>query len=137
MENATKALIVAGEVLISLLIISLAIFLFSYYSGLSEESEERRQEQQLVQYNLKFEKYVDKTLAMQDVVTIANLARDYNNNKFSDEITVYFKGVDVTDKEDDYWIEKLQKDENNEYWIEKLEKYDAGTIKEIRIISKK
>ena len=57
MENASNALIIAGGVLIGVLILSLAVYLFADFGSTSAEINKKTQEQQLVQFNSKFTTY--------------------------------------------------------------------------------
>ena len=51
MENATKALIIAAEVLIGVMILSLAVYLFVTFGQTAKEVDERNAETQLLQFN--------------------------------------------------------------------------------------
>lgn len=145
MENATKALLIAATVLIAVLILSVGIYVFNHYMGFAYENEENRAKQALIQYNTKFEKYIDKSLTMQDVYTIVNLAKDYNERKSEYGISVNSRKLGnllAQNKNDEWWVEKLdeysKKYASNpnsiEYYeIERIEHYDDGTIKEINI----
>lgn len=79
MENASKALIMAAEVLIGVLIISLAVYLFTNFGQTSKEINEKNREQQIVQYNTRFTSYLGRTdLTIYDVITVANLVIENN-----------------------------------------------------------
>lgn len=79
MENASKALIMAAEVLIGILIISLAVYLFTDFGQTSAQINERNREQQIVQYNTRFTSYLGRTdLTIYDVITVANLVIENN-----------------------------------------------------------
>ncbi len=81
MENASKALLMAAGVLIGLLVISLAVYLFVSFGMTSAEIHKEQQEQQLEQFNVQFTSYVGKEgLTIYDVVTVANLATENNKN---------------------------------------------------------
>ena len=136
MENATKALIISATVLIAVLIFAVGVYLFIYYSQIAYENEQNQIAQSLVQYNTKFEKYEDKTLTIQDVLTITNLAKDYNERKSVDGINVVLDEISTLGKTNAWWIGQLNDNVNNEYKIEKIDKYDNGTIKEIKIKQK-
>ncbi len=136
MENASKALIIAATVLIAVLILSIGAYLFTYYSQIAYENEQNKINQSLVQYNTKFEKYEDKQLTIQDVLTITNLAKDYNERKSVDGINVNINGNSTLGRDNDWWIKQLDENSNTIYEIEYILKYDNGTIKEIRIAKK-
>lgn len=102
MENASKALIMAASVLLGVMIISFAVYLFSTFGSYSNEvyleMEARRMDafnSQFTKYygteqrenpyknsdNINSDKYYDGPIlcTVQDVVTIAKLARDSNS----------------------------------------------------------
>lgn len=136
MENATKALVIAATVLIAVLILSVGIYVFNHYMGFAYKNEENRAKQALVQYNTKFEKYIDKELTIQDVLTIVNLANDYNKRKSVDEIAVTFNNINAFKIKNGDWINYLENDKNS-YKIKNdqiSEYYSDGTIKKIEII---
>ena len=82
MENASKALLMAAEVLIAMMIVSLGVYVFYTYSQTSREIHDKKAEQQLVEFNAKYTKYVDQTtLTIYDVRTIANYAKKDNEKK--------------------------------------------------------
>lgn len=85
MENASNALIIAGGVLIGILIISLAVYLFVDFGSTSAEINKQTEEQQLVQFNTKFTYYENKEgLTIYDVVTVAGYAQE-NNSYYGDD----------------------------------------------------
>lgn len=98
MENATKALLIAAGVLIAVMIMSAGIYLFVNYSEVVYQHDKSRAAQNQVQYNNKFEKFVDKELTPQDVITIVNLAKDYNSKTANAEIKVVLLGEDAIKK---------------------------------------
>ena len=81
MENASKALLMAGGVLLGILILSLAVYLFSNFWGASSRIHDNIEENQTAQFNSQFTKYVgNENVTIHDVVTMANLATE--NNKY-------------------------------------------------------
>lgn len=141
MENATKALIMAATVLIAVMIISAGIFLFVRYSEVAYNHEQSKAAQNQVQYNNKFEKFVDKTLTPQDVITIVNLAKDYNENKSAYPMTVKLVNENALKKfENNDKIMKFIDEETSKetkYEIEDIVKDSNNVIQEINIIIKK
>lgn len=93
MENATQALFLAAGVLIAVLILSLAIFLFSSASSVSEEYDAKMSESDRLKFNSQFTKYVTNNAGAQpgilqytsynvvaDVVSVINLAYNLNES---------------------------------------------------------
>ena len=54
MENASKALIMAGGVLIGILIISLAVYLFADFGSTSAQINAQNSQKQITEFNSKF-----------------------------------------------------------------------------------
>lgn len=80
MENASKALLMAASVLIGILVLSLAVYLFVSFGQTSAELHKQQDEQRLEQFNTQFSSYVGKEdgITIYDIVTIANLATENN-----------------------------------------------------------
>ena len=81
MENASKALIIAASVLMGVVILSLAVYLFATFSATSNEIYKQMEDEQLQQFNSQFTSYEGRQdLTIYDVITVTNLAND--NNKY-------------------------------------------------------
>ena len=81
MENASKALLMAAGVLIGILILSLAVFLFSNFGAASAEAHKQNEENQIQQFNVQFTAYQGRTdITIHDIVTVANLAKSTNQS---------------------------------------------------------
>lgn len=79
MENASKALLMAASVLIGILVISLAVYLFVSFGSTSAEIHKQNAAQQISQFNSQFTSYEEKTCTIYDVVSVASLATENNN----------------------------------------------------------
>ena len=133
MENASKALIMAGSVLIGVLIISIGVYLFSTYAQYSADSYAKMEASQIDEFNAQFLKYYGMTsyinedgkaiterikCTAHDVITLANLAQQSNkyyqvyNLEGFDKNTVYIQ-VDLDKKEKN--LEKWNNDEKIEF----------------------
>lgn len=79
MENASKALIMAAEVLIGILILTLAVYLINIFGNSAKEQEEAIYKKSLTEFNAKFTKYeTPKTnVTMQQLINDENLQNDY------------------------------------------------------------
>jgi len=89
MENASKALVMAGSVLIGVLILSLMVTLFINARTVSKEHEATKNSEAIQQFNVNFIKYVGQDLTIHDVVTICNFAIE---NGFKEDDITGFKG---------------------------------------------
>ena len=95
MENASKALLIAGGVLITLIIITMFIMMFNNISNIQKEQEEQTKLEQIVDFNAEFEAYNKKVMYGTDVITLINKVVE-NNKKHDDyKITVTLDGVVV------------------------------------------
>lgn len=82
MENASKALLMAGGVLIGILILSLGVYLFVSFYNSTASMQNEMEEAAITNFNNQFLSYDGKEdLTIYDVATVVNLARE-NNEKF-------------------------------------------------------
>lgn len=80
MENASKALLIAGGVLIAIIILTIGVTLYTMYSKQSKEYNEIFSATEISKFNSKFEVYIGRTdITAQEIVTVVNLAKQYNN----------------------------------------------------------
>ena len=79
MENASKALIMAAGVLIGLIIISLAIYLFTNFATMSRNVHEQIDETRIGKFNEQFLVYEGKEVNIYDIISVANLAIENNS----------------------------------------------------------
>lgn len=64
MENASKALIIAGAILVSIMIISLGVFVFNRFGGQAKESVEGRMtEQEISSFNSRITPYLGQSIS--------------------------------------------------------------------------
>lgn len=78
MENATKALLFAGTVLVAIVMISIAVYLYSLYSEQSEQYSEIISSTEIQKFNSRFDSFVGReNITAQEIVSIVNLAKEY------------------------------------------------------------
>ena len=82
MENASKALIIAGAILLSILIIGLGMFIYTQAAGAMENTGLDSEKVQA--YNSKFESYAD-TQSGTNARALCDLIRNHNNANIDDE----------------------------------------------------
>lgn len=80
MEDASKALIMAGSVLMSVLVISLLIFMFGKISSVKQTEADIDQINKIIEFSKKFEQF-NKTIYGSELLSLANLYEDYNLTK--------------------------------------------------------
>ncbi len=124
MENASKALLIAGGILIALIIISMLILMFSRIANIKKNQEEQTKIEQLSAFNAQFEAYNKKLMYGVDVITLINKVVE-NNKKYSSnedyKIVITLNGSEITssnsliDNEQEKYLFKCNKMEYNEY----------------------
>ena len=81
MENASKALIMVAGVLIGIMILSLAVYLFATFGATSAEMHGQIEQDRINQFNAQFTLYEGKEdITIYDIITVVNLARDSNES---------------------------------------------------------
>jgi len=98
MENASKALIIAGGVLIGIMVLSLLSYVFLNGGSFSNEQYKQIEKSQLQAYNLEFEKYMRKDLNASDILTVINKAKDINEKR----------GIDKSERANDKYYTKIE-----------------------------
>ena len=81
MENASKALIMAGGLLIAIMILSVVVYVFGIVGDQSKQTDTIKAQEQLAKFNREYESYQRQVLRGSDIVTIVNKIED-NNKRF-------------------------------------------------------
>lgn len=79
MENATKALLIAGGILIAMMTLALLVYVFGYMTDFAESQDRVAATQEIVEFNEGYEAYNKKKMYGTDIITVVNKA--INNNK--------------------------------------------------------
>lgn len=123
MENASKALIIAGAILISILLISVGILVMQSASGVTSEMEGRMDATAIQSFNATFENYVGtrrgsmiKTLISE--VSASNVAHP------DDHVKIKFGTGTETDSESDF--------SNIQRQVKSTARYDISVSKNAR-----
>lgn len=110
MENASKALIIAGIILIGVLLLALMVYFFTSASGLRSAYSNNINNTRITEFNTKFTKYnITKEqyknsngrdyVTIHDIVTLVNYAKEFNeglDEESSEYIRVYIITEDLT-----------------------------------------
>ena len=88
MENASKALIMAGGMLIAMLIVGLLVWGYNNISDYQRTNAETEELEDIREFNLKLEAYNRGSVRGYQMISLANLARDYNS-KYSEDDGYY------------------------------------------------
>ena len=76
MENASKALLIAGGVLLAMMIISVIVYMSGRITEMGEAQENRKAAQQLAAFNSGYEAYNKQLMYGTDVITVINKAKE-------------------------------------------------------------
>lgn len=110
MENASKALMMAASVLIGIMIISLAVYLFTTFGASSKQLHEEIETNRLNEFNTQFTLYENKNdTTIYDIVSVANLAKE--NNSYYELSAPAKENFYVTVKINNESVERKNKDE--------------------------
>lgn len=119
MENASKALIIAGEILIGVLILSLASYMIIQFGNFSKNMNEQMSATEIRTFNVKFTNFSERAnISMQEIATIVNFAKQSNNNYNAKPGDSYYVDVKIDGKSvlDDSINEFLEENKNNSYY---------------------
>ena len=88
MENASKSLLIAGTVLIAIIMVSIAVYLYTLFSAQTKEYNATISAIEIEKFNSNFDVYVGrKDITAQELVSIVNLAKEYDY-----QIQIYLNG---------------------------------------------
>ena len=77
MENASKALMFAGTILITLMVISAVVFMYRDLTSVKRQESENQKVEEISEFNKSFESY-EKDLKGAQIFSLANKITDYN-----------------------------------------------------------
>ena len=80
MENVTKALLIAGGVLLAIMILSILVIFRGRLTGYFERQHESKIIEQDTKFNAKFENYNQETIRGNELISIMNKVVDYNTS---------------------------------------------------------
>ena len=87
MENASKALLIAGAILISILLISLGILLFNSAKGTTDNASKTGDLMEMAAFNAKFKLYEGKNKSADEVIELINFI-EINNASNSNKVVI-------------------------------------------------
>jgi len=124
MENASKALLIAGGVLLSILIVSIMLYMYTSIRNVSETETEVLKAEKLSEFNMQFESYNLKSMYGTDIISVINQANavneKYEKTIVTIELSINDTFYDITiqnklnvstgkyEKEDEIKIEQLK-----------------------------
>lgn len=133
MENAVKALYIAAGVLVGVMILSLAVVLFSNLQGYANTLNNKTSFNELTRFNTKYTKYINIEngikqfdLTIQDIVTIAGEAYENNSSYNPDTsswdetsnslyVAIYLDGTRIDTNIKEQMVELLETNIGKQY----------------------
>lgn len=98
MENASKALIMSASILIGVIILSIAVYLFTAFGGSSKEIQQQVDSRVIAEFNNNFLKYQgSEVCTIHDVVNIAKFAKKTNEQM----------GYEISDYQEPFYIQVI------------------------------
>lgn len=94
MENASKALLMAGTILISLMVISALVFAYRDLTSEKRQEAENQKVEEIAEFNKSFESY-EKDLNGTQMFSLANKIADYNE-KYVNNMNEGYKEITLT-----------------------------------------
>ena len=112
MENATKALIIAGGMLIAMLIVGLLVWGFGQIRSLQQEQTDQETIQEIIDFNERFEAYNRTTVRGYQMISLANLVYDTNSRYTETDgynpVTITVDGLSSEDATDEDLVTYIQ-----------------------------
>lgn len=96
MENASKALLMAGGILTALLVIGALILMFNQLGTYRKGNTNAEKNSQIAEFNRKFEKYAEGEINGTDIISLANQVVNYNTSNAKTNSINYDKKITVT-----------------------------------------
>lgn len=112
MENASKALIIAGGMLIAMLIVGLLVWGFGRISETQQTQVDQESIQEITDFNERFEAYNRTTVRGYQIISLANLVYD-TNSRFTEAdgynpVTVTVDGLSSADATNEDLVTYIQ-----------------------------
>ena len=132
MENASEALLIAGGILLTILTLSLLVYMFNNISTIGTTQAQLQEEQRLSEWNAEWEAYNKKLLYGAEVLTVINKAEQNNieyeyNTKYTVEIKVLDNGIVITEIKEDGTVRGKDYVEQNKTAIFRCNKMEANS----------
>ena len=106
MENATKALLMAGGVLIAIIILSVLVITLHHTGNVSKGYDQTVQTEEITTFNSNFTKYLGQNFTIHQAITITNFANS-NGVDVIGKYTIKINGYDSNGYINSITISKL------------------------------
>ena len=134
MENASKALLMAGGIFLAIALLTFGVYTYTSLNKLTNEKDEQTAQQQLVNFNKSYEAYNKSIMYGTDLISVINKAND-NNALYNDaayKITIYFTFKTAAIYEYDESAGKRNKNTEKTFKTdESYTNYDLGNIQRL------
>lgn len=118
MENATKALLLAGGILLGILVITAGVILYNNLNNNNRIYNSERETTKLQQINVKFEAFIGRDdITIHEIISLYNYIED-NKEKLLNSITLKVGNEEYKNLKEQNKIEKME--QNNHYKLEKI-----------------
>jgi len=115
MENASKALLIAGGVLFAIIILSLVVMSFNNLSDYYNKNSESTRVEQITKFNNEYTGYIRNDVRGSDLLSLVNKIVDYNDRKADPKdiahepmcLTIQIENNSTTQKEVDLFCFEL------------------------------
>lgn len=94
MENASKALLIAGGMLLAIILISLFLNMYNKMSNFQRTQEEQKEAKQIQEFNAGYEAYDKRIMYGTDIITLVHKAIE--NNKTKNATTGKINCINIT-----------------------------------------
>lgn len=111
MENATKALLIAGAVLVAILLITIGIRILNSTKGTVDSSQKTMQATEITTFNTQFTGFFNKNLTAAQVTSLEQkiIASNAVNTDHKVEFTNTGAGIYKAEYDDNGYIKKITK----------------------------
>lgn len=99
MENASKALVIAGGILLAIMLLSLLAYVATSMSGMAESQERINLAKEIADFNKSFLAYNKKKLYGADVITVVNKAIHHNKSIEETAANPYYINIKILPKQ--------------------------------------
>lgn len=143
--NASKALLMAGGILIGIILLTFLVYVFTQFSSFFNSQNIREKNQQIVAFNQQYEQYTIETIEewkASDMVTVINMAKSnntrYDNNaQYRISVIVTYDGREINENSNEQQLytflkEYAKEDIFFEYDINSISYNDAGRVCKIK-----
>ena len=122
MENASKAMLISGGVLVAMLVLAIGVYLFANYSNIALSYEQKIETIEIQKFNANFIKFEGrKNITIHEIVTLANFAKQYEKQTGTHiKLDIQGKTNDLINWLNDFTTEEENKKIKEEVGLQKV-----------------